>query len=147
MELRTNSAQEVAIRAELESIIEAVRAKDVNAFLAHCSPEIVVYDLLPPLEHEGVDAVRKSWKSAFQDFVGRADYEVRDLDITVNDDVAFCRSLNRFGGTTRDGKLVNNWLRSTIAFRKIQGLWKIVHQHVSVPIDMQTGMAMTGLEP
>ena len=147
MELRTNSAQEAAIRAELESIIEAVRAKDVNAFLAHCSPEIVVYDLLPPLEHEGVDAVRESWKSAFQDFVGRADYEVRDLDITVNDDVAFCRSLNRFGGTTRDGKLVNNWLRSTLAFRKIQGLWKIVHQHVSVPIDMQTGMAMTGLEP
>ena len=147
MELRTNSAEEVAIRAELESIIEAVRAKDVNAFLAHCSPEIVVYDLLPPLEHEGVEAVRKSWKSAFQDFVGRADYEVRDLDITVNDDVAFCRSLNRFGGTTRDGKLVNHWLRSTIAFRKIQGLWKIVHQHVSVPIDMQTGMAMTGLEP
>ena len=147
MELRTNSAEEAAIRAEMESIIEAVRAKDVNAFLAHCSPEIVVYDLLPPLQHEGVEAVRKSWKSAFHDFVGRADYEVRDLDITVNDDVAFCHSLNRFGGATRDGKLVNNWLRTTIGFRKIDGLWKILHQHVSVPIDMQTGMAATGPEP
>ena len=57
MALRTNSAEETAIRAEMESIIEAVRAKDVNAFLAHCSPEIVVYDLLPPLKHEGVEAV------------------------------------------------------------------------------------------
>jgi ketosteroid isomerase-like protein len=139
--------EEEAIRAEMESIIESVRAKDVNAFLAHCSPDVVVFDMLPPLKHEGVDAVRASWKSALQDFVGRADYEVIDLGIAVNGDVAFCLSLNRFGGTTRDGKLVNNWLRSTIAFRKIEGLWKIVHHHVSVPFDMRTGKARVDLEP
>ena len=61
--------------------------------------------------------------------------------------MAFCRSLNRFGGTTRDGKLVSQWLRSTLGFQKIDGLWKILHQHVSVPIDMETGKGMTDLEP
>lgn len=141
------SAELEAIRAELESIIEAVRAKDVNAFLAHCSPDIVVFDLLPPLKHEGAGAVRGSWKTALRDFVGRADYEVLDLKISVNGDVAFCRSLNRFGGTTRDGKLVNHWLRSTLGFQKIEGLWKVVHQHVSVPIDMESGKGRVDLEP
>jgi hypothetical protein len=31
--------------------------------------------------------------------------------------------------------------------RKIDGQWKVVHEHVSVPFDMETGKAMLDLKP
>jgi ketosteroid isomerase-like protein len=72
---------------------------------------------------------------------------VQELDIAVDGDVAFARCLNRFGGTKMDGKRVLNWLRSTFGLRKIDGRWKVVHEHVSVPFDMETGKAMLELKP
>ncbi|HET9251586.1 MAG TPA: nuclear transport factor 2 family protein [Candidatus Eisenbacteria bacterium] len=139
--------EEAAIRSEMEAIADAVRAKDVDAFLSRCSPEIVVYDLLPPLEHVGMAAVRRNWADALGRFQGSADFEVRDLDIAVDGDVAFCRTLARFGGMLKSGTRVHTWLRSTFGFRRTNGRWKIVHQHASVPIDMKSGMGLTGLEP
>jgi ketosteroid isomerase-like protein len=38
-------------------------------------------------------------------------------------------------------------MRSTFALRRLQGGWKIVHQHVSVPFDMATGKALLELHP
>lgn len=143
----TKQAEEAVIRSEMEAIAEAVRAKDADAFLSRCAPGIVVYDLLPPLKHVGMAAVRRNWDAALGRFQGPADYDMRDLDITVDGDVAFCHGLTRFGGTLKNGKRVATWLRSTIGFRKIDGRWKVVHEHASVPIDMENGMGMTGLTP
>ncbi|HEV7730794.1 MAG TPA: nuclear transport factor 2 family protein [Candidatus Binatia bacterium] len=67
--------------------------------------------------------------------------------MTVGGDVAFTRSLNRFGGTTADGTHDASWLCSTLCLRKIDGRWKLVHEHVSVPFDMQTNAALLDLEP
>jgi uncharacterized protein (TIGR02246 family) len=143
----TREAEEAAIRAEVDAIVEAVRAKDINAFLSRCAPDIVVFDLLPPLVHVGMAAVRRSWDAALAALQGPPDYEVRELRVAVDGDVAFCHGLTCFGGTKKDGKRVETWLRSTIGFRKIADRWKIVHQHASVPIDMQNGMGMMGLTP
>jgi len=75
------------------------------------------------------------------------DYEVADLDITVGDDVAFTRSLNRSSTTLNTGQKAEFWLRWTTCMRKIGGTWLIVHMHVSVPFDFETGRAMLDLKP
>jgi ketosteroid isomerase-like protein len=142
-----NHIEEAAIRSEMEAIANAVRAKDVDGFLSRCSPKIVVFDMLPPLVHKGMAAVRRNWAMALGRFQGHPDYEMRDLEVSLDGDVAFCHGLTRFGGTLKDGRRVATWLRSTIAFLKVDGRWKITHQHASVPIDMQSGMGMVGLEP
>ena len=40
-----------------------------------------------------------------------------------------------------------NWLRWTLGFRKIDGRWRVAHEHVSVPFDMESGKAMLDLKP
>jgi ketosteroid isomerase-like protein len=139
-------AEESAIQSEVEAIAEAVRTKDVNSFLSRCAPDVVIFDMLPPLKHEGMAAVRRNWDAALGRFQGQAEYEMRDLEIEVDGNIAFCHCLARFGGTLRDGSHMSTWLRSTIGFQKFDGRWKVVHEHVSVPIDMQNGLGMQ-LEP
>ena len=66
-------------------------------------------------------------------------YEVRDLTITMGNDVAFGHSLNRISATLKNGKRSEFWLRWTTCFRKMDGNWLIAHHHVSVPIDVESG--------
>jgi ketosteroid isomerase-like protein len=61
---------------------------------------------------------------------------MRDLSVTVGDDVAFSRGISRMTGTKVDGEEVDLWYRSTVCFRKLNGSWKIAHEHTSVPFLM-----------
>jgi ketosteroid isomerase-like protein len=74
-------------------------------------------------------------------------YELRDLTITAGDDVAFAHSLNRVSGTLKNGKQIGFWVRWTACLRKISGTWFIVHDHVSAPLDRESGKALLDLEP
>jgi ketosteroid isomerase-like protein len=47
----------------------------------------------------------------------------------------------------KSGNDTDSWLRWTTCFRKIEGHWLIVHEQISVPIDMESGRAMLDLEP
>jgi ketosteroid isomerase-like protein len=50
-------------------------------------------------------------------------------------------------GTTTSGQTVSMWVRWTACFRKLDGRWRITHEQVSVPIDMDSGRALLDLEP
>ena len=125
---------EARIRALVDGWARAMRAKDVDGVLAHYEPDSVTFDLAPPLISMGADAnVLQAW---FATWRGPLGYELRDLDITVGDDAAFCHSLNRLSGTKIDGEKADVWFRQTLCLRRIGGAWKIAHQHESVPFYM-----------
>jgi len=143
----STGSDQAQVRAVIDAITAAVREKDVEALLSRCASEIATFDLVPPLKHEGTDAIRELWTQSLAAFVPPIEYEVHELDLIVGGDVAFGRSLNRFGGTQTNGKRIVNWLCSTLGLRKIDDEWKVVHQHVSVPFDMKSGKAMLNMEP
>jgi ketosteroid isomerase-like protein len=124
-----------AIRAVIDVIIKAIRTNDVELFLAHCAPEVVVYDLIPPLEQKGFEAVRQAWILSMSAFEGPIDYEIDRLDVQTGGDIAFSRCLAQFGATTKEGHRIASHVRSTLGFRRVNGHWKIVHEHLSVPLD------------
>ena len=82
-----------------------------------------------PFDKKGLEA----W---FSSFGGPIQYENRDLNITAGDQVAFCHSLGRMIATTTNGPRIDIWFRHTLGFRKIDGRWKITHEHSSVPFYM-----------
>jgi ketosteroid isomerase-like protein len=141
----SGKAEESAIRRVIDQMVLAVRAANVEGLIRLCAPEIATFDLVPPLRHDGLEALRKLWTDALAAFERPLDYEINQLEIIAGTDVAICRSLNRFGGSTKDGREVVHWLCSTIGLRKIDGQWKIVHEHTSVPFDMQSGKALLHL--
>lgn len=138
---------EAAIRQLIDTIITGLRAKDLEAVRRAYAGDIVSFDVEPPLQHVGVEAKLHNWAGVFAAF-DTVDYEVRDLALTVGEDVAFGRAFGRLSGTLRDGTAVTGmWVRVTYCLRRIDDVWLIVHDHVSVPFEARTGECVVDLEP
>jgi uncharacterized protein (TIGR02246 family) len=128
---------EAEIRQLMDGWARALRAKDVNGVMSHYAPDILSFDLAPPLQYRGADVYRKSLEEWFLTFRGPVGYDIRDLRITAGEDVAFCHSLNRISGARTNGEETDDWVRATVCFRKIGGQWMTTHEHFSVPFEME----------
>jgi uncharacterized protein (TIGR02246 family) len=138
---------EAKIRQHVGKIAEGLRAKDLEGLKRIYATDVVSFDVEPPLQHVGIEAKLKNWAKAFT-FFQDVTYEVRDLALTVGDDVAFGHGFGRLGGTLKNGTATSGmWVRATFCFRKIDGNWLIAHDQVSVPLDISSGKGMTDLEP
>jgi ketosteroid isomerase-like protein len=56
-------------------------------------------------------------------------------------------ALERLTGKMKNGQSMDMWNRATSGLRKINGKWLIVHDHISVPANFDTGKAEMGLKP
>jgi ketosteroid isomerase-like protein len=143
-----SSTDEARIRQIVEQKEAATGAQDAEGMVAHYDPEVVQFSLAPPLRQASADArsveATRQWLDGLP---GKVRLEVRDLDVTVGGDVAFCHSLNRMvseGGS--EG--FSLWFRSTLGLRRIDGDWVITHEHQSTPFDMDGSFrASVDLEP
>ena len=141
---------ELTIRQLLEERELAMRARDAARLVSHYAPEIVLFSLAPPLRHAGPDVLNpdglRRWFSGFD---GAIEYEIRDLMVTADGDVAFCHSLNRLSATPRGThEKFDLWFRATVCLRKIEGEWRIAHEHTSTPFYMDgTFGAAVDLKP
>jgi ketosteroid isomerase-like protein len=138
---------EAEIRQRIETLVEAIRAMDLDGLQPIFAPDIVSFDLASPLRHVGAEAKRQNWVDVFTAYRRPLGYEMRDLTIAVGDDVAFAYSLSRISGTLQNGSTSDHWVRWTGCFRKIGGNWLIVHDQVSVPIEPSSGRALLDLQP
>jgi uncharacterized protein (TIGR02246 family) len=132
----TNATAQAQIYALIDAWAQAIRARDVNGVMSHYAADIVTFDLAPPLQYVGAEALRKNLQAWFATFRGPVGYEMRDLSITASDDVAFCHSRNRICGTRTNGEETDVWVRATVCSRKIDGKWLVTHEHASVPFYM-----------
>ncbi|GAA5039319.1 YybH family protein [Actinopolymorpha pittospori] len=138
---------EARIRQQVGLIVEGLRAKDLEGLKQLYATDVVSFDVEPPLQHVGIEAKLKNWAKAFT-FFQEMSYEVRDLTLTVGDEVAFGHCFGRLSGTLKNGTATSGmWVRVTFCFQKIDGSWLIAHDQVSVPFDMPSGKGVTDLEP
>jgi len=61
--------------------------------------------------------------------------------------LGFVHSLNHVSGTLANGRRSDLWVRWTACFRRIDGAWLVVHDHVSVPAELAHGRAALDLRP
>jgi ketosteroid isomerase-like protein len=138
---------EAQIRLQINNIAEGIQAQDLDGLKRLYTADVVSFDVEPPLQHVGVAAKMKNWSNVFT-FFQDATYEVRDLELTVGEDVAFGHCFGRLSGTLRNGTATNGmWVRATFCFQKEDGNWLIAHDQVSVPLDMASGKGVTDLQP
>ena len=143
---RTSSRGEAEIREWLDRWAKAFSAHDVNTIMSLYAPDVVAYDLGPPLQTLGKDTYSKNYKQLLSQYEGPVEVEYRDLHITAAEDVGFANGLERFSGTIK-GQKSTMWARFTSGFRKTNGVWLDVHDHVSVPADFESGKALLDLKP
>jgi uncharacterized protein (TIGR02246 family) len=139
--VRAASGDEASIRALESRFVAAVNAKDVNAIMKVYLPDesLFVFDVVPPRQYVGAKAYAKDWTDFLGMLKGSLKFEISDLSVTADGTMGFGHSIQRVTGTDTKGQPVDLTVRVTDVYRKIKGNWLIVHEHVSVPVDLNTG--------
>ncbi len=143
----SKSRNEAEIRQLIDDWIEAFRAKDVERIMSFYAQDVVAYDIVPPLQYKSAADYRKDWEAMLAMSEGPLGYEASDMRVVAGDDTAFCHCLNHVSGKMTGGKAFDNWMRVTVGYKKIDGKWLVVHEHVSAPIDMESGKGLFDLKP
>jgi ketosteroid isomerase-like protein len=131
----TTSKDETRIRALLDEWAAAVRRHDVAAILAHHGPDMLMFDLPPPLQCRGIAAYEQTWDLFFRYHKPGAAFDIEELTVTAGRDVAFAAAIMRCGPDSssnpadKDGFL----FRLTVGLSNVDGDWRITHEHHSVP--------------
>jgi len=124
---------EATIRELVENWASAVRARDLQGILANHSPDILMFDVPPPLASKGLEAYAKTWDLFFSWSDDPVIFDIKSMDITAGSDVAFVAALMRCAGTEKSGERIELEFRLTIGLRKIGQQWMVLHEHHSIP--------------
>jgi PhnB protein len=143
---KSASGPEAEIRTLLDGHAAALRAKDADGVLAHHAADFVQFSLAPPLRWTGADrGGLESWLATWR---GPLSYARRETNIVSRDDLAFCHGSVRLSGTKTDGTNNDLWFHQTLGLRRVGGVWKIAHEHDSVPFYMDGSLrAAVDLKP
>jgi uncharacterized protein (TIGR02246 family) len=130
--MTTNNHDEDELRALIARWSKAVRDEDLAAIRADHDPNMLMFDVPPPFQLRGLDGYMATWDGFFRCQAKPVQFDFHDIAVTAGADVAFATAI----GTCRDlssGGPVNLEFRLTMGFRKIDGKWRIMHEHHSIP--------------
>ena len=142
-----SAESEQQIRQLFDGWAKAFEAKDLDGVMAMYAPNITAFDIVPPLQFRGADNYRKDYSQFFSQFSGPIRVEAPNMQIEVSGDAAFAYGLEHIACKMTNGAPVDMWLRYTEGLKRIDGHWRVVHEHISVPADMATGKAAMDLKP
>jgi ketosteroid isomerase-like protein len=134
-----NDAADVrAITAMENKLIPDTDAQDIAS---HYAPDAYVEDIVAP----GIYRGRKEISAAFGTQLAAIQSmksEILDMNIASDGTLACAAFRSNFDMTMKDGSHVKMSVRTLDAFRKFDGKWLITQEHLSVPMDAKTGMAV-----
>jgi ketosteroid isomerase-like protein len=111
------------------------------------SPDIVYFDVVPPLHFAGSEAVRGNFVRWFNEYEGPIGLQTHELDVAISGDIAFAHMLHRDKGNANLSEEQKFWLRSTVCCQRLNNKWLITHEHISLPVDYKSGKAVMDLDP
>ncbi len=140
---RASSSGDAAIRALVQKMIVAFDAKDLDKIMSLyvTGNELVAFDFVPPRQYLGSDAYRKDWQEFLDMYSGMPKMEITDLTVGSSGDLGYSHQIVHITGALKKGGTMDVTLRVTDVYRKRNGKWHILHEHVSVPVDIDTGKA------
>jgi ketosteroid isomerase-like protein len=127
------NTEETRIRALLEAWAAAVRRHDILAILAHHDPDMVMFDLPPPLQCRGIKAYEQTWDLFFRCHQPGAAFDIEELAVTAGQDVAFAVAIMRCKSSSNPADKDGFLFRLTVGLRKVGHDWRITHEHHSEP--------------
>jgi ketosteroid isomerase-like protein len=129
------SMDEAEILALVAALHNAHLEKSPEGIAAPFAPHAVIFDLEPPLSHDGISVERKrKWLEGWDTPL---ELIAQDFKVTVSGDHAYGYGYLRLSGTPKAaGRPISFWMRATMCFQRINGAWRIVHEHTSVPFYM-----------
>ena len=125
------------IAERIGTLAQAIRARDLDALMAHYAPDVIVFDLRPPPRVEGTAAYGRNFAAWFAQVEGAIGFDVEHLQVDSAGDTAFCHYIAHVGFTARDGRAVDYRVRVTAGLCEIGARWLITHEHISVALSSE----------
>jgi uncharacterized protein (TIGR02246 family) len=130
--MSTRTHDEQTLRQMIADWSAAARRRDFVGVLANHAPTMLMFDVPPPFQSEGLEAYRKTWELFFGAMADPPTFDFSDVRLTVGTDLAFAtahgKCLNKENGTVTELHF-----RLTMCFKKDNDRWLIVHEHHSLP--------------
>lgn len=133
---KTASSIEAVLHQRLEGIAQSIREKDADQLVTFYAPDVVAFDVQPPLDTRGVAEYRKNFERWFASFEGPISFELKNLRVVPGEFTAFSHYLALVVGAIADGQKIGYWVRGTTCFERRDGQWLVSHEHISMPSPM-----------
>ncbi|MFU8947825.1 YybH family protein [Mycetocola zhadangensis] len=128
------------VQAALDAYAAAVAIRDVSAFVALYADDVHAYDAWDQWQFSGIEAWRAmvtGWFTSISDENIEVTYT--DLQTSVGDSVAFGHADVTYTAFSVAGERLRSMTnRFTFGMELQAGTWKIVHEHSSLPIDLES---------
>jgi uncharacterized protein (TIGR02246 family) len=124
---------EAAVLAVFDAWTAAVRRRDIPAILENHAPDIVMFDVPPPFQSNGMDAYRETWDRFYSWTNEPIPFQASETTVTAGNDVAFIVAAMQCAEPGPDGNAMPLEFRLTVGLRKIGDRWLVTHEHHSVP--------------
>ena len=143
----TNAEKPITFNAPADlaaiKLIETTMATETNMdkLIGYYADDATVLDICAPGIYKGHDQIYAGFApqmAAIQSITHR----VAEMSVTTNGNFACAASQIEFDAVLNDGKKMSLSVRQLDAFKKIGNEWKIVQQHISLPIDPKSGAAI-----
>jgi len=130
----TNTQSEKEIRATMDKWAKALSRKDLEAMHEDYAENYKLFDVKATIN--SVRGAKELWQECFPYF-DKPEIEYKDMVIDATDDMAVVHFRSRIKGMAvpAPDEMANSWLRGTCCFKKIDSTWKIIHEHISFPVD------------
>ena len=124
---------------------EIADAATIDQFMRHIDKEAVLYDFVPPLQYKGTTSVHDDFNNFFSNAKDPKG-EFVELVVVTDGKMGMARSIQHFTWKDKDDKPQEATIRVTDVFHKVKGQWKVMHSHISVPVDPKTGQGQMNLK-
>ena len=116
---------------------KALESKDLVAMHQDHATEYRLFDV--GTTANGVEETKILWEKCFP-FFDRPKIEYQNMVIHASNDMAVAHFNAQIKGLNIQipEEMANSWLRGTVCFRKSDGIWKCVHEHISFPVNCET---------
>ena len=134
-----NKPADVKALTDIEQ--QLAKLNSMKDLIQYYAPDAVVFDMYAPGIYRGTKQIYDGFEQQFaqgQSFTG----EIPDMNILSDGKFACAAMQLHFNFVLKNGTKGAITLRQLDAFKKIDGKWLIVQQHISFPMDPATGMGL-----
>lgn len=121
----------------IASYKEAILTKNIDSFCALYDADVHIFDMWGRWSMRGIDAWRtlaQGWFSSLG--TERVIVEANNIESVITDEMAVGHAIFTYTAVSAKGeKLRTLDNRITVVLKRTGDLWKVIHEHTSIPID------------
>lgn len=131
-------AQEVLQQIKLWD--NAITGTKINELINQCSKDVSMFDVSSQLN--GIDEYKNEWQKFSPYFSKEMKISRRNVKLYASEELAILHCHSKVENLAMKDKVMMPWCRTTLCLKKQNNQWRVVHQHISMPINMITGQAV-----